>query len=176
MNVIYAAWDNLIENFFGTFGNNWLLYVLEFIMFSVLFYLMFKVLKSNRANKFIAVNVIIIIFSGIIFAVASFAPHVTVIIIFMYALIVFMMYNTEIKRLFFDSRIKKRKSDHIDMTGIERVIDETVRAVQNMSKNDIGALIVLSNDNLPEGIIESGTVINAQITSQMIEADRKSVV
>ena len=59
----------------------------------------------------------------------------------MYALIVFMMYNTEIKRLFFDSRIKKRKSDHIDMTGIERVIDETVRAVQNMSKNDIGALI-----------------------------------
>ncbi len=39
-----------------------------------------------------------------------------------------------------------------------------------MSKNDIGALIVLSNDNLPEGIIESGTVINAQITSQMIEA------
>ncbi len=170
MNVIYAAWDNLIENFFCTFGNNWLLYVLEFIMFSVLFYLMFKVLKSNRANKFIAVNVIIIIFSGIIFAVAGFAPHVTVIIIFMYALIVFMMYNTEIKRLFFDSRIKKRKSDHIDMTGIERVIDETVRAVQNMSKNDIGALIVLSNDNLPEGIIESGTVINAQITSQMIEA------
>ena len=37
-------------------------------------------------------------------------------------------------------------------------------------QNDIGALIVLSNDNLPEGIIESGTVINAQITSQMIEA------
>jgi diadenylate cyclase len=39
-----------------------------------------------------------------------------------------------------------------------------------MSKNDIGALIVLSNDNLPEGIIESGTIINAQITSQMVEA------
>ncbi len=49
-------------------------------------------------------------------------------------------------------------------------MDEIVRAVQNMSKNDIGALIVLSNDNLPEGIIESGTVINAQISSQMIEA------
>ena len=39
-----------------------------------------------------------------------------------------------------------------------------------MSKKDIGALIVLSNDNLPEGIIQSGTVVNAAITSQMIEA------
>ena len=44
------------------------------------------------------------------------------------------------------------------------------RSVQNMSKKDIGALIVLSDENLPEGIIESGTVVNARITSQMIEA------
>ena len=39
-----------------------------------------------------------------------------------------------------------------------------------MSKNNVGALIVLSNENLPEGIIESGTIVNAEITSQMIEA------
>jgi len=170
MNVFYEAWDKLINNFFGTFENRWLLYVLEFIMFFTLFYLMFKVLKSNRAIKLICANVICIILSGVIFAVAGFPPYVSIIIIFIFALIVFTMYNTEIKRLFFDSHIKKRKNEHIDMSGVEGIIDETVRAVQNMSKNDIGALIVLSNDNLPEGIIESGTVINAEITSQMIEA------
>lgn len=164
------AWKNLVNNFFGTFNEHWLLYVLEFLMFFAVFYFMFKVLKSNRANKFIVANVFCIIFFGAISAVAGFAPYIGIIIIFMYSLIVFMMYNTEIKRLFFDSRVKKRKPSHIDMTGIEKVIEETVRAVQNMSKNDIGALIVLSNDNLPEGIIESGTVINAEITSQMIEA------
>jgi diadenylate cyclase len=69
-----------------------------------------------------------------------------------------------------DSNIKKGKGEAITSKGVELIIDEIVRAVQNMSKNDIGALIVLSNDNLPEGIIESGTIINAQITSQMVEA------
>ena len=39
-----------------------------------------------------------------------------------------------------------------------------------MSKNDVGALIVLSDHNLPEGIVQSGTVINADINSSMIEA------
>ena len=53
---------------------------------------------------------------------------------------------------------------------MDLIIEETIRAVQNMSKKDIGALIVLSSENLPEGIIESGTVVNAAITSQMIEA------
>ena len=88
----------------------------------------------------------------------------------MIALVVFTMFHTEIKRSLLDLGVKKSKSEPVNVTGVELIMDEIVRAVQNMSKNDIGALIVLSNDNLPDGIIESGTVINAQITSQMIEA------
>ena len=48
-------------------------------------------------------------------------------------------------------------------------MNNIVKAVQNLSKNDIGALIVLSNGNLPKEIIESGVSLNARISSQLIE-------
>ena len=53
---------------------------------------------------------------------------------------------------------------------VSSCIDEIIRALQNMSKNDIGAIIVLSSGNVPERILESGVEINSDITSQLIES------
>lgn len=170
-----AQWENIkhiiVKNFGYEFGDRWFTYVLQLIMYCVLYYTMFKVLKNNKSTKFIFVIVFFIVLSGIAFAFSfNISTDYLVLIIAMIALVVFTMYNVEIKRGLLDSNAKKGKIDSVTATGIEATIDEIVRAVQNMSKNDIGALIVLSDDNLPEGIIESGTVINAQISSQMIEA------
>ena len=133
--------------------------------------MMFKVLKVNKSERFVAMIVFFVILFGVSFAFSdTIASQTLIIIIFMIALIVFTMFHTEIKRTFLDSNIKKSKKEKVNATGVDFIIEETVRAVQNMSKKDIGALIVLSDENLPEGIIESGTVVNARITSQMIEA------
>lgn len=168
------SWDKFVQNLVGFFSqgilDKYIACILELIMFYALFYYVFKVLKSNKATKFIIANVFCIIFGGFTFAMAEFESQLLVIIVLMYALMIFTMFNTEIKRMLFHHHGKRRRGDHIDISGVELIIEEIVRAVQNMSKKDIGALIVLSNDNLPEGIIESGTVVNAQITSQMIEA------
>ena len=51
-----------------------------------------------------------------------------------------------------------------------KIIDEMVKALQNMSKNDIGAIIILANNNIPKSIIESGVVIDATISSALIES------
>ena len=170
-----SSWTTLVERIkqFGTgFGNNWLTYVLQLILLSILFYLIFKILKNNKANKFIGLIVFFIIFSGIALAFSEkIESGFLLLVIAMITLIVFTMFHTEIKRSMLDAGVKKKsKAEPVTVTGVELIMDEIVRAVQNMSKNDIGALIVLSNDNLPEGIIESGTVINAKITSQMVEA------
>ncbi len=169
-----ASWTAFIENikkFGADFSGSWLTYVLQLILLSVLYYLMFKVLKNNKADKFIGITIFFILFTGVVLAFsAEISSGVLFIVIAMTALLVFTMFHTEIKRSILDSGIKKSKAEPVTVTGVELIMDEIVRAVQNMSKNDIGALIVLSNDNLPEGIIESGTVINAQITSQMVEA------
>ena len=164
--------DIIIKNFGASgFADRWFLYVLQFVLFAVLFYLMFKVLKINKAGKFIGVVVFFVVLSGVMLAFTKdIDSGILFIIIMLAATLVFTIFNTEIKRSLLDSGIKKGKAEPVTVTGVELIMDEIVRAVQNMSKNDIGALIVLSNDNLPEGIIESGTVINAQITSQMVEA------
>ncbi len=169
-------WEELglrLKNFFVTFGENYnyVEYILQFILIAFVFYTVFKLLKFNKSEKFFGVIIFLVLFSGLTFTLSDNLPSADLIIIIaMIALLVFTMYNTELKRNMLDSNIKKNKLESITVSGIELIIEETVRAVQNMSKKDVGALIVLSNENLPEGIIESGTVVNAAITSQMIEA------
>lgn len=170
-----AQWEviknRIINNFGAGFADRWLTYLLQLIMFVILYYLMFKVLRNNKADKFVGIIVFFIVLSGIALAFSNeISSGFLFIIIVLIALLVFTMFHTEIKRSLLDSSVKKSKSEPVTVTGVELIMDEIVRAVQNMSKNDIGALIVLSNDNLPEEIIESGTKINAQITSQMVEA------
>jgi uncharacterized protein (TIGR00159 family) len=52
---------------------------------------------------------------------------------------------------------------------VERCIAAIIKALQNMSKNNVGALIVLSRNNLPRQILQSGIAVDAEISSQMLE-------
>ncbi|MCD7729280.1 MAG: DNA integrity scanning protein DisA nucleotide-binding domain protein [Clostridia bacterium] len=162
-----------LEAFAEGFTGNVLSYVLEFLLFAVLFYYVFKVLQINKSNSFIAIFSTAVVWCGFSFSLSNnISSAFLLIVIIMLATLIFTMYNTEIKRQLLDAKMNKSKGGRprVDLSGINVVIEEVIKAVQNMSKNDVGALIVLSDDNLPEGIIESGTVVNADITAQMIEA------
>ncbi len=148
-------------------------YILELIAFAVTFYIAFSLLKANKGAKIIALFSALVILFGFAFSLSVNIPSQT--LVFVIALLdVFVMtlFQTEIKRSLLGAGIKKHSTGDSSMTvkDIEFIIDETVHAVQHMSKNDVGALIVLSNKNLPEGIVSSGTVINADINAAMIEA------
>lgn len=147
-------------------------YIVEFIAFTVAFYIAFKILKENKSGKIIALLFAAVILFGFAFSLSStINSQSLVLVIFLLVIFVLMMFNTEIKRSMLGAGPKKHaKRDGMTVRDIEFIIDEITHAVQHMSKNDIGALIILSNGNLPEGIISSGTVINADINAPMIEA------
>lgn len=147
-------------------------YIIEFLLFAVAFYLMFKILKDNKVGKLIAVISVAVVFFGFAFSASDKLPSFMLIAVILISFIcVVLMFSTEIKRSVLDSGSKKHaKRDGMTVKDIEFIIDEIIHAVQHMSKQDVGALIVLSNENLPEGIISSGTVINADINTAMIEA------
>lgn len=148
-------------------------YILEFIIFALAFYLAFRILKENKGGKLIALFCGTVIVFGIAFSLStSIDSQSLVLVIFLLVTVVVMMFDTEIKRSLLGTGPKKHhaKGDSLTVRDIEFIIDEITHAVQHMSKNDIGALIVLSNGNLPEGIISSGTVINADINAPMVEA------
>ena len=175
MAVFQDFWNRLVSFFSGSEGIQKLYVpcILEFLLLAVLFYFVFKVLTTNKCEKFIPIIVVVVIIFGLTLSLSGeeqFDPQLLLILVLIIALLVFTMFHTEIKRSILDAGVKKSNAENFNVTGVELIIEEAVRAIQNMSKKDIGALIVLSNDNLPEGIIESGTVVNAEITSQMIEA------
>lgn len=47
---------------------------------------------------------------------------------------------------------------------------DIVRAVQSMAKNDIGGIIIIAPTTVPEHIIKSGTVMNAVLSTPLLES------
>lgn len=47
---------------------------------------------------------------------------------------------------------------------------DIVRAVQNMAKNDIGGIIIIAPTAIPEHILKSGTVLNAELSTPLLES------
>ena len=57
-----------------------------------------------------------------------------------------------------------------DEEKIQNCISEIIKALQNMSKNDVGAIIVLSTGNVPNQILDSGVRLDSDISSELIES------
>lgn len=167
-------WSNYAAKLKSMILNFDVSYILEFIVFAVTFYIVFKILSVNKGGKVIAFIATLIVLCGIAFTLSNtIASMMLTVVILVIDLLVFSVFSTEFKRSLLGTGAKKhlkREADTANVREVEIVMDEIIHAVQHMSKNDIGALIVLSNKNLPEGIISSGTVINADINASMIEA------
>ena len=146
-------------------------YIFEFLIFAITFYFVLKMIKDNKGMRIVPMFVAVILGVGICFSLSDkIDSEMLVLVIVFLDMFILLLFNTEIKRGLLDTGAKKDNKESLTVKDIENTIDEIVRALQHMSKNDIGALIVLSNDNLPDSVISSGTVINADINSQMIEA------
>jgi diadenylate cyclase len=61
------------------------------------------------------------------------------------------------------------KGDPLDKEKAKDVVAEFVEAAEDMAAERTGALIVFERDTSLTDIIESGTVINADVSAQMIE-------
>lgn len=165
---------NLIADVFKNF--QWF-YILEIITYFVLICFSFSVLKENKAKSvigyFCLVGAIIstcLILLKLQFPTFKGTPY------FLGALALFVisvviLFATEIKRAIWNKRsaINTNSSSSVE-DDKEKVINEIIKAIQNMSKNDIGAIIILSNGNLPNGVLESGVSLNAEISSELIES------
>ncbi len=53
---------------------------------------------------------------------------------------------------------------------LHSAINDIVRAAQNMSKKNVGALIIISTQNMPEHIVDSGTKLDAVLSCALLES------
>lgn len=152
---------------------------LTIALFFVLFFYLINLLQRNNARWMIAVMFAYVAVTGVIFMLAGGENKQPLNYFFVLAplvLTVFILFATEIKRDIWDLGAKKvAETKHVIKSGaaaqnVNHCIDEIVKAVQNMSKNDVGAIIILANGNMPKTIIDSGVIIDSEISSALIES------
>ncbi len=166
-----------IRAVFANFSQNWII-VIEAVFLSLLIYFVLKTLFENNAKKLIPVYVFLLICTGV---VALFSEHVTVVVFYVFIMLMslffLLLFSVEIKRSIWNVAGKRvvpvagaQAAKHNAVAArADEYISGIVKAVQNLSKNNTGALIVLSNGNLPKEIIDSGVTLDANISNQLIE-------
>ena len=149
---------------------------LSILLFAVVFYYVFRILKMNNVRSVIVVFALFVIVTGIIFASdAKLKGDVFMVIPMVLAGLILVIFNVEVKRDILNLGTLNRLSEkrehqmYASKDEVERYISEIIKALQNLSKDNIGALIILSNDNIPAQVLESGVILDANISSQLIE-------
>ena len=171
----FSAWLEKAGGFFTGFRG---VYVAEILLLFLLMAYVSKTLKENDATRLMIAYWILIVGVGALCYCVDFLGA-TFYLYFLLILSAFMliMFNVEIKKSLWDSHIDKEKLGEIvsmkdsvaGTDSAERCIGDIIRALQNMPKNNVGALIILSKGNLPKQVLQSGVRMDADISTQLIE-------
>ena len=150
--------------------------ILDVAILTVLIYNLLKLVRYTRASSlfkgilFVLVMALVadaaeinatswvlqqIISAGMVFVVVVFQPEIR--------RVLEQLGRSKFYRQIFGSHQKQRSS------RMELYVSEIVKALNDMSRKRIGALIVIERSTKLGDVIESGTVVDAEISSQLIE-------
>ncbi len=171
MNNIFES----IKNVFTAFPTDWGTYAVELIAFFLLFSFVFRILKEGSEPHLIVAYSLLVLFGGVLCIVSkNFDTAGYFIYLSCLSLFFLLLFNTEIKRVIRTGKVQPLDREAPAARGAsaaraEECISAIMRAVQNLSKNNTGALIILSNGNVPKEIMDSGVKLGASISNQLIE-------
>ncbi len=152
-------------------------FAVEAVLLFFVFYFVFKILAENNAKKLIPVYLFFVIGMGAVTLFSS-RMNATAFWLFLMTLSLFflLLFSMEIKRSVWKTSARTpsasgiaKQDNKVGAVRAEENIASIVKAVQSLSKANVGALIVLTGGNLPKEILDSGVRIGANISSQLIE-------
>ena len=142
----------------------------------VAYFFLYNLLDKNNAYK---ITVLLLIYT-IVLSVISVALKLTrteyLLFLLAFIVCVIVMFSTEIKRKVWNRKNAKIVTGDVanaiknNTKNVSTYINEIIKAILNMSKNDVGAIIVLSNTKIPGSIIDSGVKLESEISSALIES------
>ncbi len=146
------------------------------IGFTLLYYFMIRFLfKNNSASLVILFVAVMLIGAVVVVAISQMDSAVYLALPIVFIILMSMLYAVELKRIIYNKTHLKNEVKHgerasFDNEKIQNCISEIIKALQNMSKNDVGAIIILSTGNVPNQIVESGVRLESDISSELIES------
>ncbi len=173
----FTAFTDGVVRFFTEFQ---IIYAAEILLFFALIFFVSKVLRDNDATKLMLLYWFLILVAGVMRIFDEKMMTETFFLFFVLLISAFMLilFNVEVKKSLWDVHATKEKlaeklqgggTEMLTQADTERCINNIIKALQNMSKNNVGALIVLSKGSLPKQVLQSGVGIDAEISTQLIE-------
>lgn len=171
---------NLKDGVIGLFQNFQITFGVEIFLFFVLIYFVSKVLRENDGTRLMWIYWGMLLVGGAmrVFDDSTMTRTVYLFYVLLVSAFMLILFNVEVKKLLWDvhaskeTPIEKLQGGHAEIRSAaetDRCISSIVKALQNMSKNNIGALIVLSKGSLPKQVLQSGVAIDAEISTQLME-------
>ena len=167
------------ENVAKIFSSFNVIDALVIILFALMFYYVFRILKLSNVRVVIAVFVLLVLATGAVFIFTdSLNGEAYMVVPIVLSGVVLVIFNVEVKRDILNIHsfnvLSEMSSHQASATKdeVERYVADIIKALQNLSKDNIGALIILANDNIPSQILESGVILDANI-SQSSPARRR---
>ena len=181
--LLTAALDGIallqeqIIQFFTGFS---VIYGIEIVLVFALLFFVSKVLRDNDATKLMLVYWLLIVIGGVLeyISFTAFDAQFYLLFVMLISMFMLILFNVEVKKALWDVHTVKEGPQEKSGVGssevrsredAERSISDIIRALQNMSKNTVGALIVLSKGMLPKQVLQSGVTLDAEISTQLIE-------
>jgi diadenylate cyclase len=147
------------------------------VAFTVLYYYLIKFLVNNNSSALVSLFVGIMVIAGGIFTFNDRIDNGFFLLLpLLMVIVVIILYSVEIKRVIWSRKqmkmtdVKRGEGTYYDEEMSKKCIAEIIKAVQDMSKNNVGAIIVLSNGNIPKQILDSGVYTASDISCELIES------
>ena len=177
--TVMAQLEKFKDGAINLFTNFEVIFAFEMVLFFALIFLVSKILRDNGATKLMILYWLLILIGGAWYVLDEAVMTRTVYFFFVVLISAFMLllFNVEIKKSMWDvhnvrEHVAEKTTGNTEIrtkADTERCIENIIKALQNMSKNNIGALVVLSKGNLPKQVLQSGVTIEAEISTQLIE-------
>ena len=145
------------------------------LVFVVLYYYLIKFLINNKSGALVMLFVfVMLVAAAMLTFIDMLNSAIYLIIPALFIIATVVLYSREIKRLLWTRKnivdVRHGEGVSYDEDKIQACISEIIKALQNMAKNDVGAIIVLSTHSFPEQILESGVRLDSDISSELIES------
>ncbi len=178
--ALAVDWKKLLDGIVGFFTDFQIMYGAEILLFFALIFFVSKVLRENDATKLMLLYWFLLVVGGAmrIFDEKLMTRMVFLFYVLLLSMFLLILFNVEVKKSLWDVHSKldipliKEQGGNAEVRSdaeTERCISSIIKALQNMSKNNIGALLVLSKGSLPKQVLQSGVLIDAEISTQLIE-------
>jgi diadenylate cyclase len=145
---------------------------LDLLLVTISFYIFLRLIQRSQVSLLLRGQLVLMILLFAAFILLPLPTFDWILLVILLILIVAtpVIFQPELRRFF--ERIGRNIgiSRQVRQTATEAMLPRLVRAVETMAANHTGALIALESQRTLQEVIETGVIIEGQVTSELLQA------